>query len=50
MSDEAAPILGRRAIREKINFALKYSEDSDSDVDAYKVHFIFKYVYVFINT
>lgn len=36
MSDEAVPILGRRAIREKINIALKYSEDSDSDVDIYK--------------
>lgn len=41
MSDEAVPILGRRAIREKINIALKYSEDSDSDVDIYKVSLIF---------
>ncbi|XP_011694656.1 PREDICTED: protein inturned [Wasmannia auropunctata] len=36
MSDEAMPILGRRAIREKINSTLRYSDDSDSDIDIYK--------------
>ncbi|KYM97363.1 PREDICTED: protein inturned [Cyphomyrmex costatus] len=36
MSDEAMPILGRRAIREKINSASRYSDDSDSDIDIYK--------------
>ncbi|KAG7201957.1 hypothetical protein KM043_004661 [Ampulex compressa] len=36
ISDEALPILGRRAIREKINNALRYSDDSDSDIDIYK--------------
>lgn len=36
MSDEAMPILGRRATREKINSA-RYSDDSDSDIDIYKV-------------
>ena len=37
LSDEAAPILGRRAIREKINVSSKYSDDSDSDLDLYRV-------------
>lgn len=37
MSDEAMPILGRRATREKINSASRYSDDSDSDIDIYKV-------------
>jgi len=37
MSDEAMPILGRRATREKINAASRYSDDSDSDIDIYKV-------------
>ncbi|XP_011876832.1 PREDICTED: protein inturned [Vollenhovia emeryi] len=36
MSDEAMPILGRRATREKINSASRYSDDSDSDIDIYK--------------
>jgi hypothetical protein len=38
MSDEAMPILGRRATREKINsISSRYSDDSDSDLDIYKV-------------
>jgi hypothetical protein len=37
MSDEAMPILGRRATREKINSASRFSDDSDSDIDIYKV-------------
>lgn len=37
MSDEAMPILGRRATREKINSTSRYSDDSDSDIDIYKV-------------
>lgn len=37
ISDEAMPILGRRATREKINSASIYSDDSDSDIDIYKV-------------
>lgn len=37
MSDEAMPILGRRATREKINSVSRYSDDSDSDIDIYKV-------------
>lgn len=37
MSDEAMPILGRRATREKIHSASRYSDDSDSDIDIYKV-------------
>lgn len=37
LSDEAAPILGRRAIRENINLTSKYSDDSDSDLDLYRV-------------
>ncbi|KAL6436477.1 hypothetical protein ACFW04_004751 [Cataglyphis niger] len=36
ISDEAMPILGRRATREKINSASRYSDDSDSDIDIYK--------------
>ncbi|EZA47099.1 PDZ domain-containing protein [Ooceraea biroi] len=36
MSDEAMPILGRRATREKINSTARYSDDSDSDIDIYK--------------
>ncbi|XP_071626362.1 protein inturned isoform X2 [Temnothorax longispinosus] len=36
MSDEAMPILGRRATREKINSTSRYSDDSDSDIDIYK--------------
>ncbi|XP_066589058.1 protein inturned isoform X2 [Prorops nasuta] len=36
ISDEAMPILGRRATREKCSNSSKYSEDSDSDVDLYK--------------
>ncbi|XP_012537346.1 protein inturned isoform X2 [Monomorium pharaonis] len=34
VSDEAMPILGRRATREKINS--RFSDDSDSDIDIYK--------------
>lgn len=37
ISDEAMPILGRRATREKIVSKLRYSDDSDSDIDVYKV-------------
>jgi len=40
ISDEAIPILGRRATREKINSTSRYSDDSDSDIDIYKVIFI----------
>lgn len=40
MSDEAMPILGRRATREKLNSASRYSDDSDSDIDIYKVSVI----------
>ncbi|XP_031848472.1 inturned planar cell polarity protein isoform X3 [Nomia melanderi] len=36
ISDEAVPILGRRATREKISSGSKYSDDSDSDIDIYK--------------
>ncbi|XP_033222182.1 protein inturned isoform X3 [Belonocnema kinseyi] len=36
LSDEAAPILGRRATREMINVASNYSDDSDSDLDLYR--------------
>nr|XP_033322916.1 protein inturned isoform X1 [Megalopta genalis] len=36
ISDEAVPILGRRATREKISGGSKYSDDSDSDIDMYK--------------
>ncbi|XP_015599831.1 protein inturned [Cephus cinctus] len=36
ISDEAAPILGRRATRERNNATSKNSEDSDSDVDMYR--------------
>lgn len=31
------PILGRRATREKIVSRSRYSDDSDSDIDVYKV-------------
>lgn len=37
ISDEAMPILGRRATREKIVSKSRYSDDSDSDIDVYKV-------------
>lgn len=37
MSDEAAPILGRRATRERNIGSSKHSDDSDSDVDMYRV-------------
>lgn len=37
ISDEALPILGRRATREKIVSRSRYSDDSDSDLDVYKV-------------
>lgn len=37
ISDEAMPILGRRATREKIVGRSRYSDDSDSDIDVYKV-------------
>lgn len=37
ISDEAMPILGRRATREKIISKSRYSDDSDSDIDIYKV-------------
>ena len=37
ISDEAMPILGRRATREKIVSRSRYSDDSDSDLDMYKV-------------
>jgi hypothetical protein len=40
ISDEAIPILGRRATREKIDSTSRYSDDSDSDIDIYKVNFI----------
>ncbi|KAG6797320.1 protein inturned [Apis mellifera caucasica] len=36
ISDEAMPILGRRATREKIVSKSRYSDDSDSDIDVYK--------------
>ncbi|XP_017889125.1 protein inturned [Ceratina calcarata] len=36
ISDEALPILGRRATREKIVSKSRYSDDSDSDIDVYK--------------
>lgn len=36
VSDEAMPILGRRATREKVNSISRYSDDSDSDIDIYK--------------
>lgn len=36
ISDEAMPILGRRATREKITSGSRYSDDSDSDIDIYK--------------
>ncbi|XP_046835061.1 protein inturned isoform X2 [Vespa crabro] len=36
VSDEAMPILGRRATREKISSGSKYSDDSDSDIDIYR--------------
>ncbi|CAL7946624.1 unnamed protein product [Xylocopa violacea] len=36
ISDEAMPILGRRATREKIISKSRYSDDSDSDIDVYK--------------
>ncbi|KAK2587178.1 hypothetical protein KPH14_002926 [Odynerus spinipes] len=36
VSDEAMPILGRRATREKISTTSKYSDDSDSDIDIYR--------------
>ncbi|XP_020718480.1 protein inturned isoform X1 [Bombus terrestris] len=36
ISDEALPILGRRATREKIVSRSRYSDDSDSDLDVYK--------------
>ena len=36
ISDEAMPILGRRATREKIANGSRYSDDSDSDIDIYK--------------
>ncbi|KOX74168.1 Protein inturned [Melipona quadrifasciata] len=36
ISDEAMPILGRRATREKIVSRSRYSDDSDSDLDIYK--------------
>lgn len=38
VSDEAMPILGRRATREKISSGSKYSDDSDSDIDIYRVN------------
>lgn len=37
ISDEAMPILGRRATREKISSGSRYSDESDSDIDMYKV-------------
>lgn len=37
ISDEGAPILGRRALRERNNAACRHSDDSDSDFDIYKV-------------
>lgn len=37
ISDETMPILGRRATREKIASGSRYSDDSDSDIDIYKV-------------
>lgn len=37
ISDEAVPILGRRATREKSLATSKHSDDSDSDVDMYRV-------------
>ena len=37
MSDEAAPILGRRATRERNIASSRHSDDSDSDVDMYRV-------------
>lgn len=37
MSDEAAPILGRRATRERHLAASRQSDDSDSDVEMYRV-------------
>lgn len=43
ISDEAMPILGRRATREKIANGSRYSDDSDSDIDIYKVHDLIKY-------
>ncbi|XP_043283272.1 protein inturned isoform X2 [Venturia canescens] len=36
MSDEAAPILGRRATRERNIGSSRHSDDSDSDVDMYR--------------
>ncbi|XP_012278022.1 protein inturned isoform X2 [Orussus abietinus] len=36
VSDEAVPILGRRATREKNNALSRHSDDSDSDVDIYR--------------
>ncbi|KAK0091973.1 hypothetical protein PV326_002431 [Microctonus aethiopoides] len=36
ISDEAVPILGRRATREKSLATSKHSDDSDSDVDMYR--------------
>lgn len=38
ISDEAMPILGRRATREKVASGSRYSDDSDSDIDMYKVN------------
>lgn len=48
ISDEAMPILGRRATREKIVSRSRYSDDSDSDLDMYKVIniiILLKYLY-----